>query len=105
MASKNISLDELKRIRPLKKGALNKERKATQKYINEFKLSEIRKNLEFTQIEVAEIIGIDQSNVSRIEKGILETVKIETLQAYIEALGGELEIVAKVGRTRIKLNI
>ena len=68
MASKNISLDELKRIRPLKKGALNKERKATQKYINEFKLSEIRKNLEFTQIEVAEIIGIDQSNVSRIEK-------------------------------------
>ena len=43
--------------------------------------------------------------VSRIEKGILETVKIETLQAYIEALGGELEIIAKVGRTRIKLNI
>ena len=105
MASKNISLVELKRIRPLKKGALNKERKATQKYINEFKLSEIRKNLEFTQIEVAEIIGIDQSNVSRIEKGILETVKIETLQAYIEALGGELEIIAKVERTRIKLNI
>lgn len=60
-------------------------------------LADIRLALDITQREMADIMGIDQSNVSRIERGKFSNTEVGTLQAYIEALGGELEIKAKIG--------
>ena len=34
------------------------------------RLAEFRKTLELTQVDIAGILGIDQSNVSRIERGM-----------------------------------
>ena len=42
-----------------------------------------------------------QSRVSRIERGAIDHTQLETLRAYLEALGGELEVSARFGDERI----
>jgi hypothetical protein len=44
---------------------------------------------------------VSQSRVSRIERGELDHAEIATVRSYVEALGGEVEIVAKFGDERI----
>jgi predicted XRE-type DNA-binding protein len=50
-----------------------------------------------TQVEVAKAMGVTQARVSRIEKGQLERSEVDTLAAYVHALGGKLKIVADFG--------
>lgn len=48
-----------------------------------------------TQVAVSEASGIDQGDISKLEaKGDLDAVEVGTLRRYVEALGGELELVA-----------
>lgn len=56
-------------------------------------LSELRKDRDLTQTELAEILEIRQSAISQIENQ--EDVLVKTLQRYVEALGGKLEIWAR----------
>jgi predicted XRE-type DNA-binding protein len=42
-------------------------------------------------------MGVTQARVSRIEKGQLERSEVDTLEAYVHALGGKLKIVADFG--------
>jgi predicted XRE-type DNA-binding protein len=68
----------------------------------EMLLSELRKHAEMTQIEVAEALGIQQSNVSRLESE--NDMQISTLSRLVRALGGELEVIVslpKLGRVRL----
>ncbi|MDG4773397.1 XRE family transcriptional regulator [Solwaraspora sp. WMMD792] len=62
-----------------------------------FRLSEIRRRQHTTQNEVAKAMGVTQARVSRIEKGQLERSEVDTLAAYVQALGGKLKIVADFG--------
>lgn len=56
----------------------------------------------FTQVAVSEKSGIDQADVSRLEnRAELDDCQVATLQRYVNALGGELELVAKFGEKRI----
>ncbi|AXS41626.1 XRE family transcriptional regulator [Breoghania sp. L-A4] len=60
--------------------------------IAEYKtLQELRKARALTQVRLAEILGVTQDNVSRIEKR--SDVLLSTLRSYIEAMGGELDLV------------
>lgn len=61
------------------------------------RLAELWKRRHATQVQVAEAMGVTQARVSRIEKGQLERSEVETLAAYVKALGGKLEIVADFG--------
>jgi len=62
--------------------------------IAEYKtLQELRKERALTQTRLAEILGVTQDNVSRIEKR--SDVLLSTLRSYIEAMGGELDLVVK----------
>ncbi|MFE5581610.1 XRE family transcriptional regulator [Kitasatospora sp. NPDC056531] len=65
--------------------------------VRAYRLAEIRREQDLTQAEVAEIIGITQPNVSRLESGALDTAAIATIRAYVEALGGQLRMVADFG--------
>ncbi|KUO22381.1 helix-turn-helix domain-containing protein [Streptomyces dysideae] len=56
-----------------------------------------RKRQHTTQVQVAEAMGVTQARVSRIEKGQLERSEVDTLAAYVKALGGKLKIVADFG--------
>ncbi len=66
-------------------------------------LSDIRKQLGYTQNEVARTLKINQKNVSSVEAR--SDMLLSTLQSYIEALGCELEIVIKKpDETRVKFS-
>lgn len=53
-------------------------------------LDELRKARRLTQAKLAEDLGVNQSEISRIEHRA--DMYVSTLAAYIEALGGTLEI-------------
>jgi len=53
-------------------------------------LEEIRKARQMTQAKLAETLGVNQGEISKIEHRT--DIYISTLAGYIEALGGKLEI-------------
>jgi DNA-binding transcriptional regulator YiaG len=61
------------------------------------RVAEIRKRQNVSRAEVAAVLGLSQAGVSRIEQGQLERSEVETLAAYVQALGGKLKIVADFG--------
>jgi hypothetical protein len=57
-----------------------------------------------TQADVAEASQIDQADVSRLEKReSFDDCQVSTLQRYVAALGGRLELVAAFGDKKIVL--
>ena len=103
MAIKYTTLDEMRKIRPVNEKKVKKEVRKMIDESNAMRLAEFRKTLELTQVEIADVIGIDQTNVSRIESGKFCHTEIGTLQAYVEALGGKLEIYARMGKKTHRL--
>lgn len=67
----------------------------------EMLLAEIRKEAGLTQTDLAEILEIKQPSLSKLESQ--DDMQISTLRRIIHALGGELELVAKMPRGTIKL--
>jgi DNA-binding XRE family transcriptional regulator len=61
------------------------------------RLAEVRKRQKATQVELAERMGISQARVSDIERGRLGRSEVDTLAAYVNALGGKLKIIADFG--------
>ncbi len=53
-------------------------------------LEEIRKARQMTQVKLAEELGVNQGEVSKIEHRT--DIYLSTLAGYVEALGGKLEI-------------
>src|SRR5215467_1592149 len=66
-----------------------------------FRLAEMRRRLGITQTQVADRMGITQGRVSAIEHAKPGTTELRTLAAYVEALGGRLEIIADFGDQRL----
>lgn len=67
-------------------------RRVTGAYILGHRLAELRSELGLTQIEIADRMGISQPRVSKLEKGDLAQMEVDTLQRYVAALGGQLKI-------------
>jgi predicted transcriptional regulator len=66
-------------------------------------LSELRKAAGLTQVEVSKRSGIDQGELSRLERRIAP--RIETVARYVEALGGQIEVNAVFGGKRVRVKI
>ncbi len=67
-------------------------------------LRTIREGAGKTQTDVAALSQIDQGDVSRIEnRGSFDDCQVSTLRRYVEALGGELDLVARFGNKKITL--
>ncbi|HOV03738.1 MAG TPA: XRE family transcriptional regulator [Hyphomicrobiales bacterium] len=56
-------------------------------------LQDLRKARDLTQARLAEILGITQDNVSRLEKRT--DVLLSTLRSYVEAMGGKLDLIVQ----------
>lgn len=67
----------------------------------EMDLRAIRELAGKTQVDVAEVTDMTQSEVSRLEGR--QDFRLSTLKRYVEALGGELEVVATFGDKRVRL--
>ena len=68
--------------------------KRAKKLINEhLTLTDIRKARQLTQERMAQILGIGQDSVSRLEKRT--DLHLSTLNNYINAMGGSLKLVAE----------
>ena len=59
----------------------------------EMSLRDLRKARARTQVKIAKALGIKQDGVSRIERR--SDLMISTLRSYIEAMGGELSLIAQ----------
>jgi DNA-binding transcriptional regulator YiaG len=62
--------------------------------ITGYQLGQLRRELGLTQSRLAQIMGVSQARVSEIERGDLAHTELDTVRAYIEALGGRLRVVA-----------
>jgi len=67
----------------------------------EMLISEIRKEVGFTQEQVAELLGIRQPSLSKLESQ--DDMQISTLRKIVNALGGELEIIAHMPTGDIRI--
>ncbi len=65
------------------------------------RLAEIRQEYGLDQGAFAQRLGVSQSRISRIERGELDRAEITTIRGYVEALGGEVKIVAKFSDERV----
>lgn len=59
------------------------------------RLAEIRKQLGMTQSQLGEATGLSQARISQIESG--GAVSLDVLRVYVAGLGGELDVVARIG--------
>lgn len=56
-------------------------------------LRDLRQALALTQEHLAEVLGVRQESVSRLEKR--SDLLLSTLRSYVKAMGGELRLVAE----------
>ena len=73
-----------------------------QELFAELLLSEIRQQVGKSQQQVAEALGIKQPSLSKLEKQA--DMQISTLRRIVNALGGELEVLAKLPKGTVKIN-
>jgi DNA-binding XRE family transcriptional regulator len=71
--------------------------------IRAYFLTEIRQGKHLTQAQVARRLGVGQQRISQIERGNLDRTEVVTLRAYVEALGGQLEVSATFGERRLRI--
>jgi predicted XRE-type DNA-binding protein len=79
--------------------AVGRERLLSQ--IRAHKLAEVRKSQGETQVGVARRMGVTEARVSAIEHGEISRSEVDTLAAYVEALGGKLKLVADFGDSTV----
>jgi len=78
-------------------------RKRTEELLAELPLQELRRARALSQQELAEVLGLNQATVSKLERRT--DMYLSSLRRFVEAMGGELEISASFpdGKVRIQL--
>lgn len=64
-------------------------------------LQDLRRARQATQVEVARAMNVDQAAVSKLERR--DDMYVSTLRQYVEALGGELKLVASFPDAEIQV--
>lgn len=66
----------------------------TQAMVDAYTLRAARKAQNMTQVELAEVMGVSQNRVSRIERGDMGSMSVDTIRRYVEGVGGSLKMEA-----------
>jgi len=74
----------------------------TQQMLKEMPLQELRQAHQMSQERLAQLLTTKQANISRMERRT--DMYISTLRSYIEAMGGQLDIVARFPDGDVHIN-
>lgn len=74
----------------------------TKQMLKEMPLQELRQAHQMSQEQMAAILNTKQANISRIERRT--DMYISTLRSYIEAMNGQLDIVARFPDGEVHIN-
>ncbi len=80
---------------------LERIQEQTEALSREMVLAELRKARNITQAQLAQKLGIKQPSVADMEKRA--DMYVSTLRSLIEAMGGELEVIAKFPGARVRI--
>ena len=75
----------------------------SKKLLAELPLEQLRSARSLTQTNMAQILGVNQSAISKIEKRT--DMYLSTLRSYVEAMGGSLEIQAVFPEGAVRVDI
>ncbi|QZT63773.1 helix-turn-helix domain-containing protein [Mycolicibacterium austroafricanum] len=79
-------------------------RKGLHEAVQAQRLADIRKAQGRRQSDVADLMGVSQARVSKLESGKLSHTELGTLQSYVAALGGNLRLTAEFTDQTIDLD-
>ncbi|MET7389837.1 helix-turn-helix domain-containing protein [Streptomyces sp. NPDC005529] len=68
-------------------------------------LAELRRARGLTQVQVADLMKMKQSNVSRIERTPVQQRELATIQRYPGAVNADLRLIADFGGNKAELGI
>ena len=74
----------------------------TKTMLKEMPLQELRQAHHMSQERLAETLSTKQANISRMERRT--DMYISTLRSYIQAMGGELDIIARFPEGEVHIN-
>ena len=78
-------------------------RARAKKIIEEMPLQQLRNARQMTQTRLAEVLEMDQGNISKLEQRT--DMYLSTLRSYVEAMGGALEIRAVFPDGTVKIDL
>lgn len=84
------SFEQLKRDVEARPGARQRLERYRRELARELTLADLRRAVEFTQRQLADVLEMTQPGISRVERQT--DLYLSTLRSYVEALGGELEL-------------
>ena len=74
----------------------------TKQMLSEMPLQELRQARHLSQERIADVLLTKQANISRLEQRT--DMYISTLRSYIEAMGGQLDIIARFPDGEVHIN-
>jgi transcriptional regulator with XRE-family HTH domain len=97
------TLEDLLQKRPGNRAVIEAHKRRMLDAMHAYQLRELRQAAGMKKKQMAERLQVSQNRVSRIERGDLERVQVDTLRRYVAAFGGTLHIDAEVNGERIKI--
>ena len=99
-----VSWSDVRAKRPLDGPAVAEHAARMETEERAYRLREIREAQGVTQKELAERMNLTQPTISALESGELDRSGLATLKAYVEALGGTVEVTATFGDRKLVLS-
>jgi len=78
-------------------------RKRTEELLAELPLQELRQARALSQQELAEVLGLNQATISKLERRT--DMYLSSLRRFVEAMGGELEISARFPEGKVLIQL
>lgn len=98
-----LLLEDFLRDRPVDRHAIDEAKENMMAQVRAHRLRELRESAGLTQSDVAQRLGVSQRQVSKIERGEIETTKLGTIRNYLSAIGGSLSLEFIQGDIRVQV--
>lgn len=98
-----VTLEDFLTEHPVDRTLVDSHKQQMLAEVRAYKLRELREASGLTQQQLATCIGVSQRQVSKIERGDLESTRVGTIRGYLEALGGGLAVEFVRGDARIRV--